>query len=339
MTTVDEVATPTHVQVRERQRAAMIVNPYSSGMTPKREREIVLMLRDRFDVEVRRTERSGHAPILAQDLLEHHRPDMMIACGGDGTANEVLNGMGVGSGTADSLPSFALLPAGGTNVLARSEGFVNHPVRATKQLLEAIDRRSTKRINLATVDERVFLFAAGVGIDGEVVKRIENRRSGRRPSDTAHVTTILGIYATSRWVLDERMTILIDEDGDEARDAGTEPIRAAVLLVSNTNPYSYMGKTALQFMPDAKLEAGMDFIAPRRVNASLAMRYAAQAMGVGRKNHRLAKPEVLQRHHDVHGFVVECDEPQPVQADGEFIGDRTHIRFGLLERAVDLIVP
>lgn len=326
---VSESASPHRVDRPARLSGAMIVNPYSSGMTSKREREIVLTLREHMDLEVRRTERGGHAPKLAQELIESGHLDVLIACGGDGTANEVLNGMDLSDGSASSRPRFAILPAGGTNVLARSVGLPNHPIKATRALAKSIVDGTRRRINLAVVDERVFMFAAGVGLDAEVVKRIEQRRSGRRPSDAAHVAAILGIYATSRWVLEDRMTITVDGHSD--------PIRSAMVLVGNTTPMTYMGRTPLHFMPDCTLEGGLDLVAPHRVNALFAIRNAAQAMGVGRKKERLVKGTALQRFHDVSGFTIECDEPQPVQVDGEFIGDRTHIRFGLLRDAIDLV--
>lgn len=312
-------------------RAAIIVNPYSSGMTSRREREIVKTLRETMDVEVRRTERGGHAPQLAREMIESGRVDVMIACGGDGTANEVLNGMSLGDNTADERPMFAIIPAGGTNVLARSLGFPNHPIRATSTLAKAIVERRTLRINLATVDERVFMFAAGVGVDAEVVKRIEQRRSGRRPSDFAHLATAVGIYATSRWSLGDSMTVKVDGSDEE--------LRSALVLVGNTTPMTYMGKIPIHFMPKCRLEGGIDFIAPHRASAWFAIRNAAQAIGLGRANARLVSDEKVQRYHDVRGLSVTCDEPQPVQVDGEFIGDRTHIRFGLLEAPVDLVVP
>lgn len=312
-----------------RLRGAMIVNPYSSGMTSRREREIVTTLREHMDLEVRRTERGGHAPKLARELMEAGPLDVMISCGGDGTANEILNGMSLGNDTADDRPAFAIVPAGGTNVLARSIGYPNHPVRATSKLAEAIVERRTTRINLATVDERVFMFAAGVGLDAEIVKRMEQRRSGRRPSDMAHLSSIVGYYATQRFALGERMTVTVDETGEQ--------LRAALVLVGNTTPMTYMGRLPIHFMPDATLEGGLDFMAPERANAGFAIRNAMQAFGVGRKNQRLASPEKTRIHHDVRGFTVECDEPEPVQVDGEFIGDRTHIRFGLLERTIDLV--
>jgi diacylglycerol kinase family enzyme len=159
---------------------------------------------------------------------------------------------------------------------------------------------------------------------------MEQRRSGRRPSDAAHLAMIVGIYATSRWALDDRMTVTVDGSDDE--------LRSALVLVGNTTPMTYMSGRPLHFMPDAKLEGGLDFIAPHRVNALFAIRNAAQAMGMGQKKSRLVSSEKMQRHHDVRGLTITCDTPQPVQVDGEFIGDRTHIRFGLLEAPVDLII-
>ncbi len=326
----DEEPTLDATDPKQRLRGAMIVNPYSSGMTGRREREIVSELREHMDLEVRRTERGGHAPKLARELMDAGPLDVLISCGGDGTANEILNGMALGNDTAKDRPAFAIVPAGGTNVLARSIGYPNHPVRATSRLVEAIVERRTKRINLATCDERIFMFSAGVGLDGEVVKRMEQRRSGRRPSDLAHVTSVVGFFATQRFALTERMTVTVDGTGEQ--------LRAALLFVGNTAPFTYMGRVAVNFMPGATLEGGLDFMAPERANAFFAIRNATQAMGVGRKNQRLVSPEKSRVRHDVTGFTVECDEPQPVQVDGEFIGDRTHIRFGLLERCIDLIV-
>ena len=324
-----EAPSTTSMTTPRRPRGAMIVNPYSSAMTGKREREIVTLLREHIDLEVRRTERGGHAPKIAQELMDSGPLDVLISCGGDGTANEILNGMSLGTDTASERPAFAIVPAGGTNVLARSIGYPNHPVRATSQLAEAIVERRTRTINLATVDERVFMFSAGVGLDGEIVKRMEQRRSGRRPSDMAHLASIVGYYATQRFALGESMTITVDDTGEQ--------IRGSLVLVGNTTPMTYMGRMPLHFMPDATLEGGLDFMAPTRANALFAMRNAAQAMGVGRGKRRLVSADKAQLRHDVRGLTIECDDPQPVQVDGEFIGDRTHIRFGLLERAIDLV--
>jgi diacylglycerol kinase family enzyme len=310
-------------------RAAMIINPYSSGMTAKRELAIVQTLREHMDVEVRRTERAGHAPKLARELMEAGELDVIISCGGDGTANEILNGMDLAEDTAEQRPAFAIVPAGGTNVLARSVGYANHPVKATEQLAQAIVERRTRTINLATVDERIFMFAAGVGLDGEVVKRVEQRRSGRRPSDLAHLAIITGYFATKRFALGEQMTVTVGDTGEQ--------LRAALVVVGNTTPMTYLGGMPVVFMPDCALEKGLDVMAPTRASAFFTILNGMQAVGVGRKNRRLVKDDRMNLRHDVKSVLVECDEPMAVQVDGEYIGDRTHIQFGLLERTIRLV--
>ncbi|MCW2972385.1 MAG: diacylglycerol kinase [Thermoleophilia bacterium] len=314
-----------------RRRGVLIVNPYSSGMTSARERTIVRALREHLDVEVRRTERPGHATRMAAALTDRSEHDVVIACGGDGTANEVLNGLALGNDTAGERPDFAIIPAGGTNVLARSVGHPNHPVKALKVLIDGIVAGRTRTINLGTMDERTYMFSAGVGLDGELIKRMDARRSGRRPSDLAHLTQILGLYASSRFSFTDTMTVHVE-------GSTTPDLRAAFVLVGNTTPMTYVGNFAMHMMPEASLEGGLDFVAPQRANAAFAIRNAMQSLGFDRAKRRLVSDEKLQLHHDVAGFTVTCEEPTAVQADGEYLGDRTHITFGLLRNAVNLVV-
>lgn len=314
------------VTERPRRRAALIVNPYSSGMTAARERRIVMDLREHLDVEVRRTERAGHAPRIAESIVQAGDHDVIIACGGDGTANEVLNGMSLGAGTADERPAFAIVPAGGTNVMTRSLGHPNHPIRATRRLAQALLEGRERVVNLARVDERVFMFSAGVGFDAEVVKRMELRRSGRRPSDFTHIVAMVGIYAAERFRLDDTMSITVD--GTEER------LRASMVVVGNTTPLTYVGRMPLHFMPDCSLDTGLDFFAPKSANAALTL--ATTMEGLGFKPRR-DNEQRLQQRHDVAGLTVECEQPTPVQADGEYLGDRTRVTFTSLERAVRLV--
>lgn len=316
--------------LHRRPRAALIVNPYSSGITSARERAIVRGLREHMDLEVRRTERGGHAPKIARELVDNGNLDVLIACGGDGTGNEVLNGMDLADATAETRPAFAVLPAGGTNVLARSIGMPNHPVRAISQLAEAIVARRTRTINLGTVDERVWMFASGIGIDAEMIRHADEHRKGRRPSDISHIVAGIGTFARSRWALKERMSLRVD--------GGDEELRAAMLLVGNTTPLTYLGKIGVHMMPECMLDKGLDFVAPDRANLAFTARFGAQSLGMGRTKSRLASEQRMRLHHDVRSIVVTCDEPEPVQADGEYLGERTHITYGLLEHAVRLVI-
>lgn len=323
----DEAAAGASMAARPQLRATLIVNPYSSGLTARRERIIVQTLRQYVDLEVRRTERGGHALELAREARAAGA-ELLVACGGDGTANEILNGLDLHDGTAPDRPMFTLIPAGGTNVLCRSLGLPNDPVRATTQLVTAIVGRRYISVNLGKIDERLFMFAAGVGFDGALVRRIEEKRRGRRPTDLSHVTTILGLFARERLVFDERMTITIDGTGEQ--------LRAGLLMVGNTSPLSYMGRLAMNFMPECRLEGGLDFMAPRRASAWFAIKNSMQAMGLT-AGRTLISADKAQLRQSVTGLNVECDEPQPCQVDGEYIGDRSHIRFSSLPDAIRLV--
>lgn len=314
-----------------RLRCVMIVNPYSSGLTSRRERAIVEALRTRVELDVVRTERSGHAPQLASDVVAGGQHDVIISCGGDGTANEVMNGMSLDVGTAHHRPRVAVIPAGGTNVVARSLGFANHPIKSLESIISSITEGHVRRVSVGRADERTFLFAAGVGLDAEVIRRMEQRRSGRRPSDAAHLGAILSIYATSRFSLRDCMTITI-ADSDEQ-------LRSSLLFVGNTTPMTYMGRRPVHFLPDARYELGLDLMGPQRASTFFSMRNSVQALGVGLKGRRLVSPEQLQLRHDVREFTVVCDEAEPLQVDGEYLGARTHIRFRALTDAVELVAP
>jgi diacylglycerol kinase family enzyme len=314
-------------------RATMIVNPYSSGMTARRERTIVRVLSEQLDLEVRRTERGGHATEIAAEATENGT-DLIIACGGDGTGNEVVNGMGLDTDTATTRPAFALVPAGGTNVFCRSLGLPNHPVRAIEQLAQTIATGKMRTVNLAKIDERVFLFSAGVGLDAAVVRQIELKRRGRRPSDLAHANAAFGAMAYEKFSLKERMTIqIMSEDG-----AVTEELRAALAVICNTTPMTYMGRVPLTFLPDASLDKGVDLAAPKKLNASMALRLVAEALGKGQKRRNYVKAEKVQRRTDLPAFAIHCDEPQPCQVDGEFIGERTDIKVRSLRSCVRFVI-
>jgi diacylglycerol kinase family enzyme len=312
----------------KRMQAALIANPYSSGMTPKRERAIVKRLREYVDLEVLRTERRGHASELAGEAVDAG-VDLVIACGGDGTGNEVINGMRLDEGTADERPMFALLPGGATNVLARSLGYTNNPVKASNELALALAGRRWTAATLGKMDERLFLFAAGIGLDGATVRQIEHRRSGRRPSDLAHAAALLGTFADERGMIREKMTVTVEDTG--------EVLRAGTVFCANTSPFTYMGRLPTNILPEANLENGLAMLCPEKMSLPFLIGFGAGSMGLGRKGKQQRRSEKGQTRNDISHISIECDSPQPCQLDGEFVGERTHIHLHALKRAVRMV--
>src|SRR5437763_16340626 len=164
-------------------RAVLIVNPFASHVTEERITEVERALMRSAYVRTVRTERPRHAVELARDANE---ADALIVFSGDGGFNEALNGV-----ERDDLP-LGFVPGGGTSVLPRALGLPRDPVAAAEQLAEALAEDRTRPISTGRVNGRRFAFSAGVGIDAEAVRRIDERgRSpdGRRPGDFGFVGT------------------------------------------------------------------------------------------------------------------------------------------------------
>ena len=119
-----------------------------------------------FEVEVEATESQDHATEIGRDAQDGGY-DLVVAFGGDGTINEVVNGL---AGT--DIP-VTFLPGGNTNVVCRTLGIPNDVVDATEHLLSLADDFSPRKIDLGLVEDRYFVFSCGAGIDATVVKRVD----------------------------------------------------------------------------------------------------------------------------------------------------------------------
>lgn len=122
-----------------------------------------------WDVELRTTSAPGDATELAAGAARA-AIDVVVACGGDGTVHEVANGL-AGSDTA-----LAVAPAGTADVWAREALIARNPSAALAQLPRA--RRA--RVDLGVVNGRRFLLMCGIGLDAEVVRRVQARPGAKR---------------------------------------------------------------------------------------------------------------------------------------------------------------
>jgi diacylglycerol kinase family enzyme len=277
-------------------RVVLIVNPYASGVDEGRVERVTRALERVAEVQVVPTERSGHASVLAAELARS--TDALIVFSGDGGFNEVLNGL-------DADLPLGFVPGGAANVLPRALGLPRDPLAAAARLADALALGRTRRISLGRVNGRRFSFAAGVGFDAELIRRIEARgrsATGRRRG------SLYALWAAGR--------ILAESHGrmDAALDVGGRG-RAAFVLVANTDPYTYVGPVALHPCPAARFELGLDFAAPESVRARTVPRLLAFALA-GR-----GRPRRLLSGHDLDRIEVLCERPLPLQADGEDLGD------------------
>lgn len=285
----------------------LIVNPFASGVTDDRVEAVARVLGDPL---VLRTERRGHATELVREAGS--RAETIYVFSGDGGFNEALNGLG------RDVP-IGFIPGGGTSVLPRALGLPRDPLKAARRL--AAGRR--RRIRLGRANGRRFGFSAGVGLDAELVRRVEalgRTSAGRRAGDLGFLWTAVRVLAERRARFDPAL---------ELRGLG----RAAFALVANCHTYTYLGPVALHVAPLARFELGLDVVAPRRVRPRSLPRFLAYLLR-GRGQERA--PDVVYRH-DLDRIELVCDQPLPVQMDGEDLGDMLEVVFEAERDAVTVL--
>jgi diacylglycerol kinase family enzyme len=283
----------------------LIVNPEATAVTDERVTAVAGIL----GAEPVVTERTGHATELAAES----DAESIAVFGGDGAFNEVLNGLRPGV-------SVGFVPGGGSSVLPRALGLSHEPEAAARQIAEALRDNRTRRISLGRVNGRRFGFAAAVGFPAEVVRRVDElgRADGRRPPDRAFALAVA------------RALIARGGRFEPELEINGEP--AAFALVANGDPYTYLARLPLRFAPDARFESGLDVVAPRRVRVRDVPRLSAAGM-LGRK-----APGVVYRH-DLDQLEIRSARPQPLQADGEDLGDVAEASFECERNAVSVLVP
>lgn len=293
-------------------RAVLIVNPFASRVSDEAVAAVERALMRVAYVRTLRTERARHAVELAR---EAEGADAVVVFSGDGTFNEVLNGI-----ERDDLP-VGFVPGGGTSVLPRALGLPRDHEAAAEQLADALAQDRRQRISTGRVNGRRFAFSCGIGIDAEAVRRIDERgRSpeGKRPGDLAFVTTFARMIFERRGRFDPVLEVVGHG-------------RAALILVSNFKPYTFLKTLAIQAAPDAVFDAGLDFLAPRSLTPR-SLPPLLLALATGRP------PRNAFRGHDLDRIEVRCDQPLPLQADGEDLGDVTEAVFEAERRSVSVLV-
>ena len=294
--------------------AVLVVNPFASRVTEARLAAVERELSRVVELTIVKTERPRHATELVTEACRAGA-DVVIVFSGDGGFNEALNGI------EGDVP-IGFLPGGGTSVLPRALGLPSEPVAAAKQLAEAIEQRRTRHITVGRVNGRRFAFSAGVGIDAEAVRRVDamgRREDGKRPGDLAFVLAVIRALASRRGHVEPVL---------EVKGLG----RAASAFVANAAPYTYAKRLALPIAPEAVFELGLDVVAPVRVRRRSLLKTAwAVLLGHPRQGNVLYA-------HDVDRIEIVCDEPMPLQVDGEDLGDVEHAIFEAERGAVKVFV-
>jgi YegS/Rv2252/BmrU family lipid kinase len=286
-----------------------ILNP-RAGVAAPRTREAVERGRPSWtDYAVYLTREAGHATALAREAVEAGA-DLVLAVGGDGTVNEVAQGL-LGSAAA-----LGIVPAGSGNGLARA---LRIPLRP-EPALAALESGVRRRMDVGFLNGRPFLNVAGIGFDAAVGHAFHERgRMGGRRGLLGYVRLSLAELRSYRA---PRLAI---EVAPERLD-----ITAFVTTFANGPQY---GSGAV-INPGAKLDDGrLEVVVfedgPLWKTMAAASRMFLGGLESSRGYRRLGGPAA----------TVTAGVPVPAHCDGDPAGAVERVEIGLRSRALEIVVP
>jgi len=311
-----------------KKRMLLIVNPYATTVSDRLKNLVVYALQGRFDVEAVATQAQNHATEIGREAIEGGY-DVVVAFGGDGTLNEVVNGM---AGT--DLP-VAVLPGGSTNVVCRTLGMPNDVVDATEHLLALVDDWQPRKIDLGKVDERYFVFACGAGIDASVVKRVD-RNPTLKGNAGPYYYSWAGISSFYR-------KYLVNPVRMRTQVEGFEPVEGVTTIVQNSDPFTYFASRPIRVCEGISIDDGTLSMA--------VLKRATQRDMPTLINRLFSESRPAARHRQVAHFddvlsaTVETVSKNkdgslralPIQVDGDYIGERERIALQAVPSALTIV--
>lgn len=285
----------------------LIVNPASArGKMVRRYPEIEAILRaENFPYDVVFTERRGHATELARRALDAGY-DLIVAVGGDGTLNEVVNGLVTQDGKARNPTAvLGVIPSGTGSDFVRTANIPRDMLLAARYLARATQNIS---IDLGKIDYRLngkpatrfFANVTGMGFDAEVIQRVE--RGGKRGGGTIPYYSALLATISNFHNLDLTLTI----DGKIVRG------KMNPIVVCNGK---YFGG-GMMIGPNATLNDGKFHVVFGHDFTALELLLATPKLYNGSILTHPKATEYIAEH-----VIVESTEPVLIEADGELIGE------------------
>lgn len=301
-------------------KTVLLISNAVAGSVSRRTKEVIVKaLQADFKLEVVDTLHRSHATELAHDAVDRGF-EAVVAFGGDGTINEAAQAL------VHSDVSFGFIPGGSTNVVARSLGVPRNPVEATAFVASHITSGTTRVVNVGRLNDRYFLFCAGVGFDAEVVRRVEaDPDAKRRRGEWFFLSNALKVAMTQYRGADPAVTLEVP---------GSAPQRVVLAVCANGRPFTYFKRMPVDACPQATLDGGLDIFGIRRVRTGTIGRLA-WALLVSRSHVRW-RGAVYR--HDLTDATLTCDRPLPVQVDGDYLGELDTIQLGLQADALRLLV-
>lgn len=281
----------------------VILNPAARSERAKRSRARVESLA--AGSVICATSRSGEAERLARRAAQEGF-EKIVAAGGDGTINEVVNGL------AGSKATLGLLPVGTMNVFAMELGL---PVHDLDLCWNIIQNQNTRLVDLPSANGKYFVQLAGVGLDAQVVKETSTRLR-RNFGPLSYLISAAQIAARQP----PRLFI-------ESENASIE--EGSFVLIGNGRLYG----GPFPFFKHAVIDDGLfDVVVFKRLGYLEIIKYLQNVVF----SSEIRVPEI--EYFQTRRLRVDTDQSVPVELDGELVGN-CPVEFRVRERSLQVLVP
>lgn len=311
-------------------RAVLIVNPNATSTTAAGRDLLAHALESRVKLTVVHTDHRGHAIEIARQAARDGI-DLLIVHGGDGTVNEVVNGILEVSGPGAAAPAVGVVPGGSANVFARALGISPDPIAATNQLVDLLSdyrrNKTWRRIGLMDCGERWCVFTAGMGVDGDVVRAVEAQREKGRTVTASRYIRVATREMLANTRKEPELTLHLPD---------RDPVTGVhFVFVSNSSPWTYANARPVWTNPTTTFETGLGVFATTSMNIWANLRLVRRMLS--RKPRIEAKH--LVREDDLPWLRVTSDTPVACQIDGDYLGPRTTMTFTAVPDALGVLAP
>ena len=224
-----------------KKRMLIIVNPYATTVSDRLKNLVVYALQGRYDVEAVSTEAQHHAIEIGREAREGGY-DVVVAFGGDGTLNEVANGL---AGT--DVP-VSVLPGGSTNVVCRTLGIPNDVVDATEHLLGHRRRLPAPQDRPGARQRPPFRVRLRRG-----PRRDRGQAGGLQPAAEGPGRALVLHLGGGLRLL---QALPPEPDPDAPRRPTAASAEGVTAIVQNSDPFTYFGSQPLRVCEGAALDNG-----------------------------------------------------------------------------------
>ncbi len=311
---------------RKKKRMLIIVNPYATTVSDRLKNLVVYALQGRYEVEAENTTAKDHAIEIGREAAEGAY-DVVVAFGGDGTLNEIANGV---AGT--DIP-VTVLPGGSTNVVCRTLGIPNDVVDATEHLLALADDFHPRKVDLGTANGRRFVFACGAGLDATAARHVDaHPKLKARAGRWFYVSTaVTGFYRS--YLVNPVMMRVTTDRGDAS---------GITAIAQNSDPFTYFGNQPVRICEEAGIANGTLSVAMLRRAAQRDVPTIISRALSGRlriSDHRQIDhfEGITEARIEATGEDAEGPRSFPVQVDGDYIGDSTEVDIGIEPGALTVV--